>query len=547
MSAEHETQVTSPELDVVVVGAGFAGIYLLHRLRQQGLTVQIFEAGSGVGGTWFWNRYPGARCDVESLDYQYSFSPELLRDWRWSERYPRQDELLKYLNFVTDRFELRDGIELDTRVTSTVFDETANRWSVETDTGKHVTAKFVVMAVGCLSTAKLPDFTGLDSFQGDWYHTGSWPHEDVDFTGKRVAVIGTGSSGIQAIPAVAEQANEVVVFQRTANYSVPAFNGPLAEETVESVISNFDDRRKATRESFLGLAVPSNEQSALAVSEEERRTEYEARWNMGGLPMYGAFADILLDSAANDTAVEFFESKIRAKVTDPAVADLLIPKGYPFGGKRICVDTNYFETFNRDNVTLVDVKDTPIERITPTGIIVDGHEYEVDIIVFATGFDAMTGSILKIDVRGREGESLTQKWSEGPRTYLGLATAGFPNLFIVTGPGSPSVFSNMVVSIEQHVDWIADALAHLGAHDLEVIEATRAAENEWVDHVNLVADSTLMPGANSWYQGANIPGKPRVFMPYLGGVGAYRQKCDEVAAGGYEGFDLESSLSVSQA
>lgn len=546
MSGQHETHVTSDELDVVVVGAGFAGMYLLHRLREQGLNVRVFEAGSGVGGTWFWNRYPGARCDVESLDYQYSFSPALLHEWRWSERYPRQDELLKYLNFVADRLELRDGIELDTRVTGAVLDEETNRWTVSTDKGQSIDAQYVIMAVGCLSTAKLPEFEGLESFQGDWYHTGSWPHEGVDFTGKRVAVIGTGSSGIQTIPAVAQQASELVVLQRTANYSVPAFNQPLSDQTVESVLANFDERRKAARESFLGLAVPSNDQSALEVSAEERTAQYETRWSMGGLPMYGAFADILIDPAANDTAVEFFEAKIRAKVTDPAVADLLIPKGYPLGGKRICVDTDYFETFNRDNVTLVDVKSTPIERITPTGILVGDTEYEVDAIIFATGFDAMTGSLTKVDIKGRDGQTLRQKWSEGPRTYLGLATAGFPNLFMVTGPGSPSVFSNMVVSIEQHVEWIADALQHLEAQNLGVIEATHAAENDWVDHVNLVASSTLLPEANSWYMGAKIPGKPRVFMPYLGGVGGYREKCDEVAARGYEGFELQPANSIAR-
>ncbi|HEY5858573.1 MAG TPA: NAD(P)/FAD-dependent oxidoreductase [Aldersonia sp.] len=547
MSSQHETQVTTTDTDVVVVGAGFAGLYLLHRLRGQGLNVRVFEAGSGVGGTWFWNRYPGARCDVESLDYQYSFSEDLLREWKWTERYPRQDELLAYLNFVADRLKLRDGITLDTRVTGALFDEAANTWAVETDKGDKLTTRYVIMGTGCLSTAKRPEFQGLDSFQGDWYHTGSWPHEGVDFTGKRVAVIGTGSSGMQTIPIVAEQADHVFVLQRTANYSVPANNGPLAEETVAEVLDSFEDRRKFARESFLGFSVPSNEQSALAVSEEERNAEFEARWQMGGLPMYGAFADILIDPAANDTAVEFFRGKIRERVADPATAELLTPKGYRLGAKRICVDTDYLETFNRDNVTLLDVKVTPIERITPNGVHVDGVEHEMDAIIFATGFDAMTGSMMKIDVRGRGGVTLQQKWSEGPKTYLGLAIAGFPNMFMVTGPGSPSVFSNMIVSIEQHVEWISDALEHATANSYDAFEATDAAETEWVDHVNLVADSTLLPEGNSWYIGANIPGKPRVFMPYLGGVGAYRQKCDEVAAAGYDGFTLRSTLAVSQA
>jgi cyclohexanone monooxygenase len=526
--------------DVVVVGAGFAGLYMLHRLRQQGLSVRVFEAGSGVGGTWFWNRYPGARCDVESLDYQYSFSDELLHEWRWSERYPRQDELLAYLNHVADRFELRSDIQLDTRVTRAEFDDETNLWDVETDSGDRASASHVIMATGCLSAARVPVFEGLDTFQGQCHHTGAWPDEGVDLTGKRVAVIGTGSSGIQSIPVIAEQADELLVFQRTANYSVPAFNRPLTEEAEKEGVEHFGERRKLTQESFLGLSVPGNDKSALEVSSEERQGLYEQRWQMGGLPMYGAFVDIMVDKRANDTAVEFFRAKIRGKVTNPDVAEKLLPKGYPFGGKRICVDTGYFETYNRDNVSLVDLNEQPITRITPAGILAGDTEYPVDVIVFATGFDAMTGALLAIDIRGRGGQTLQDKWSEGPRTYLGIATAGFPNLFLVTGPGSPSVFSNMVVSIEQHVDWIAEAIAHLREGGVQVMEADPAAETEWVDHVNAVANSTLLPQANSWYMGANVPGKPRIFMPYLGGVGAYRQKCDEVAAKDYDGFRLSA-------
>jgi cyclohexanone monooxygenase len=526
------------EYDAVVVGAGFAGLYMLHRLRQQGLDVRVFEAGSGVGGTWFLNRYPGARCDVESVDYQYSFSDELLHEWTWSERYPRQDELLAYLNHVADRFELRPDIQLDTRVTRAAFDEATHRWTVETDQGDQVSATYVVMATGCLSAARVPAFEGLDVFQGEWHHTGAWPDEGVDFSGKRVAVIGTGSSGIQSIPKIAEQADELLVFQRTANYSVPAGNRPLTAQAEKEGVEHFAERRKFIRESFLGLSVPGNGESALEVSPEERQARYEERWQMGGLPMYGAFADLMVDPRANGTAHEFFAAKIREKVTDPETAEKLIPKGYPFGGKRICVDADYFETFNRDNVTLVDVSEQPIQRITPTGIIAGDIEIPLDVIVFATGFDAMTGALLAIDIRGRDGRTLQDKWSEGPRTYLGVATAGFPNLFMVTGPGSPSVFSNMVVSIEQHVDWITDAVARLRKDGAQLMEADRAAEDAWVDHVNAVADSTLLPRANSWYMGANVPGKPRIFMPYLGGVGAYRQKCDEVAAAGYDGFQI---------
>jgi cyclohexanone monooxygenase len=528
----------SVEYDAVVVGAGFAGLYMLHRLRQQGLSVRVFETGSGVGGTWFWNRYPGARCDVESLDYQYSFSDELLHEWKWSERYPRQNELLAYLDHVADRFALRPDIQLDTRVTRAAFDEETDRWEVETDHGDRLSASYVVMATGCLSAANVPAFEGLNTFQGDRYHTGAWPHEGVDFTGKRVAVIGTGSSGIQSIPVLAEQAEHLLVFQRTPNYSVPAFNGPLATDTVNEAVEHFAERRKFAQESFTGLSIPDTGKSALEVSSEEREAIYEKRWQLGGLSMYGAFTDIVLDERPNDTAKEFFRAKIQQKVTDPQVAEKLIPKGYPFGGKRICVDTDYFETFNRDNVSLIDVNEEPIRRITPTGILAGDTEHTVDAIVFATGFDAMTGALLAIDIRGRSDRTLREKWSEGPRTYLGLATAGFPNLFMVTGPGSPSVFSNMIVSIEQHVDWIADALARLREDGVRLLEADPVAEDAWVEHVNEIADSTLLPRANSWYLGANVPGKPRIFMPYLAGVGAYRQMCDEVAAKNYDGFRL---------
>jgi cyclohexanone monooxygenase len=534
------SSATAPtrEYDVVVVGAGFSGMYMLHRLRELGLSVRAFEAGSGVGGTWFWNRYPGARCDVVSVDYQYSFSQELLHEWRWSERYPRQEELLAYLNHVADRFDLRPDIQLDTRVTRVAFDEHADRWEVETDRADRVTASYVIMATGCLSVGRVPDIEGLDTFEGDWYHTGDWPHEGVNFTGKRVAVIGTGSSGIQSVPVIAEQAQQLLVFQRTPNYSVPAFNRPLPEDEENEVVAHFVERRRFAENSFTGLTIPDTGRGAMEVSAEERQAILEERWRLGGLSMYGAFTDIAVDERANEVAQEFFRAKIREKVADPEVAEKLIPRGYPVGGKRICVDDGYFETFNRDNVTLIDVNAEPIRRITPTGILAGDTEHEVDLIVFATGFDAMTGALAAIDIRGRGGLMLQDKWSEGPRTYLGLATAGFPNLFLVTGPGSPSVFSNMLVSIEQHVDWITDAIAQLRADGVRLMEADPAAEDAWVDHVNLVADSTLLPRANSWYVGANVPGKPRVFMAYLGGVGAYRQKCDEVAAKDYEGFQL---------
>jgi cyclohexanone monooxygenase len=521
----------------VIVGAGFAGIYMLHRLRGLGLSAQVYEAGGGVGGTWYWNRYPGARCDVESMDYSYSFSDELQQEWRWTERYAAQPEILAYINHVVDRFDLRRDIQLDTRVTAAIFDEETACWTVTTDRGERVSARFCIMATGCLSAAQIPEFPGLETFAGSWYHTGRWPHDGVDFTGRRVAVIGTGSSAIQSIPIIAEQAAHLFVFQRTPNYSVPAWNGPLDPEYERQIKANYAAFRREARESRLGFVVECYGESALAVGPEERQRHYEARWSRGGLGFGLTYADLLTNKAANDTAAEFFRAKIRAIVRDAEVAEALVPQDYPIGTKRLCVDTDYYETFNRDNVTLVDLRKTPVERITPEGVRTSDAQYAVDSIVFATGFDAMTGALLKIDIRGRAGQTLRRKWEAGPRTYLGVAVAGFPNLFMITGPGSPSVLSNMIVSIEQHVDWIADCISYLRRHGRESIEATVEAEDAWVAHVNEVGHLTLYPRANSWYMGANIPGKPRVFMPYIGGVGTYRQTCDKVAAKGYEGFE----------
>ena len=529
---------TERSVDAVVVGAGFAGLYMLHRLRGLGLSAQVFEAGDGVGGTWYWNRYPGARCDVESMDYSYSFCDELQQEWRWTERYAAQPEILRYINHVADRFDLRGDIKLGTRVTSAVFNEATSRWGVETDQGDRLSARFCVMATGCLSDAQVPDIKGRETFAGPWYHTGRWPHGGVDFTGQRVAVIGTGSSAIQSIPIIARQAAHLFVFQRTPNYSMPAQNTPLDPEHERRVKAAYADFRRQARESRVGFVVERSGDSALAVAPEERQREYEKRWQRGGLGFSAAYSDILTNKDANDTAAEFFRDKIRAIVRDPAVAAALTPTDYPLGTKRLCVDTDYYATFNRDNVTLIDLRTTPLEAITPHGVRTTAAEYPVDSLVFATGFDAMTGALLKIDIRGRGGVRLRDKWAAGPRTYLGLAVAGFPNLFTITGPGSPSVLSNMIVSIEQHVDWIADCLAHLRAHQRERIEATTEAEDAWVAHVNEVGHMTLYPLAKSWYMGANVPGKPRIFMPYIGGVGVYRQKCDEVAAAGYAGFTL---------
>ena len=527
--------------DAVIVGAGFSGLYMLHRLRQQGLTARVYEAGSGVGGTWYWNRYPGARVDIESQEYSYSFSPELDADWVWSERYASQPELLAYLNHVADRFDLRPDIQFETRVTAAGFDEAANRWTITTDGGETVTARYCVMATGVLSVPNEPAFPGKDSFKGPSWHTGRWPHEGIDFTGQRVAVIGTGSSAIQSIPQIAAQADHVTVFQRTPNFSVPAHNGPPDPAVVADWAANRAQYRAEAREAGFGIRmVNAQEQLALGAAEAERRAAFEARWQIGGFALLGAYGDLITDVNANRTAVAFVADKIRGIVKDPAVAEKLTPKTYPIGSKRLCVDTGYYATFNRDNVSLVDLQDEPILEIMPEGVRTSAATYPADAIVYAIGFDAMTGALSKIEVRGRGGALLRDAWAAGPRTYLGLMIAGFPNLFIVTGPGSPSVLCNMAVAIEQHVDWIADCIAWLGVRQVGAIEATEAAQDEWVAHVNEVAETTVYPLANSWYLGANVPGKPRVFMPYIGGFPVYRDKCNEVAAAGYQGFQLTS-------
>ncbi len=532
--------MSETRIDAVIVGAGFAGMYMLHRMRGLGIRAVVLEQGADVGGTWYWNRYPGARCDVESMQYSFSFQPELQQEWRWSERFASQPEILRYAGHVADRLDLRQDIRFGTRVTRAAYDEAAGLWAVETDGGDRYLARYCVMATGCLSTARLPEIEGLRSFAGATYHTGHWPHGGVDFSGKRVAVIGTGSSAIQAIPVIARQAAHVTVFQRTSNFSIPSRNAPMDDDYESWWKSDYEAHRAKARMMRTGILYGLNDKSALEVTPEEREAEYEARWARGGTAFMGAFSDLITNREANDTASEFVRRKIRGLVKDPKVAELLAPKGYPIGTKRICVDTEYFETFNRPNVTLVDVREAPIEAITPRGVRTASAEYDCDALVFATGFDAMTGALTCIDIRGRGDLGLAEKWAEGPRTYLGLMTAGFPNLFMITGPGSPSVLSNMIVSIEQHVDWLSDCLAHLRTRGLTTIEAVPEAEEAWVAHVNEVADRTLYPQAASWYMGANVPDKPRVFMPYIGGVGVYREKCAEIAAKGYEGFRLSA-------
>jgi len=530
------------EVDVVVIGAGFAGMLMLHRLRGMGLRVQVFEAADDVGGTWWWNRYPGARCDVESLEYSYSFSPELQQEWTWKERFAPQAEILAYARHVADRFGLRRDIRFRTRVTEARFDEAQARWTITTDRGDRARALWCVTATGCLSLPRMPDFPGRDSFGGRLYHTGLWPHEGVDFSGLRVGVIGTGSSGIQVIPPIARQAAHLTVFQRTPNFSLPAGNRMLEAGEVAAFKARYPEVRAKARTAPAGIAgMPAPDRGALQDPPERRREVFEAAWRNGSTGLTRVYNDLLLDEQANATAAEFVREKIRAIVRDPATAETLTPRDHFIGTKRICLDSGYYETFNRDNVALVDVRKDPIEAITPTGIRTASREIGLDAIVFATGFDAITGALLGIDIRGAGGQSLRAKWASGPRTYLGLMTAGFPNLFVITGPGSPSVLTNMITSIEQHVDWIARCIDWLRARGVRRIEADAAAEEAWVAHVNTVADQTLFPRANSWYVGANVPGKPRVFMPYIGGLGVYRQRCDDVAARGYEGFRLDTT------
>ena len=521
--------------DIVIVGAGFAGLYMLHKARQLGLRARLFEAGDDVGGTWFWNRYPGARCDTESLVYSYSFSEELQQEWQWTERYAAQPEIQRYLHHVADRFALWPDIELETRVTAAHWDDDAARWTVTTDRGEQVVAQWCVMATGCLSTWQKPELPG--SFSGPTFHTGIWPQEGVDFTGKRVAVIGTGSSGIQLIPNLAQQAAHVTVFQRTPNYSVPARNRPLDAEHETEIKQRYAAFREEARRSAFGVPFPDNPALAATASAEELRASYEERWERGGVGFLVSFADLLVDAKANETAGDFIRSKIREIVEDPATAEKLLPGGHYVGAKRLPIDIGYFEAFNRDNVSLVDLRESGIAELTPGGLRQEnGAEHLFDALVYATGFDAMTGALLAIDIQGRDGLALRDAWADGPRAYLGLAIAGFPNLFAITAPGSPSVLSNMVVSIEQHVEWIADTLADLRSRGVERLEANVDAQERWVDHVLAVGDSTLFPKSDSWYTGSNIPGKKRIFMPYVGGVGSYRQECDDVRAAGYKGF-----------
>jgi cation diffusion facilitator CzcD-associated flavoprotein CzcO/acetyl esterase/lipase len=527
------------EVDVVVVGAGFSGLYLLHRLRQLGFSAQAFDAAGDVGGTWYWNRYPGARCDIPTTDYTFSFDHELESEWTWSEKYATQPEILSYLQFVAERYELRRDIDFSTRVESAHWDEGTSRWTIRTDRGEEIDCRFYVMASGCLSLPKAPDIQGADRFGGEVYFTSRWPHDGVDFTGKRVAVIGTGSSGVQSIPLIAEQAAQLTVFQRTPNFSIPARNGPPSPERLATIATDRAAYREAARRSRAGVSKEPSMVSAATADEDVRTEMFEAAWQAGELiEILGIFNDQMLSTRGNEVVAEKIREKIRSVVVDPDTAETLCPKDHPFGSKRPCLDTNYFQTYNLPHVRLVDLRTHPIDTVTESGIDTVDESFAFDAIVYATGFDAMTGPVVTVNITGKGGLTMREKWADGPSTYLGLTTVGFPNFFTVTGPGSPSVLSNMAVSIEQHVDWIADCLDYLRAEGIETIEPTRVAEDGWNQHVDDGASITLYPTANSWYMGANVVGKPRVFLPYVAGVDTYRATCEEVVARDYLGFSL---------
>ena len=524
-------------VDVVVIGAGFAGLYAHYKFREINLQSFGFEAAPDVGGTWFWNRYPGARCDVESLDYAYSFSPELLNEWKWSERFATQPEILQYASHVADRYDLRRDIAFETRVVSATFDEAKNEWLVKTDHGDAVRCRYLLSAVGGLSLPKAPEIAGLEDFKGRWVQTGVWPREPVDVKGKRVAVIGTGSSAIQSIPLLAQDAAHLTVFQRTPNFIVPAHNGPIDPAYEAQVRANYVEHCRKNRHTKGGVPPRVDTGlSALAVSKEERRAKFEEAWQFGTFALQSVFTDITSNPDVNAEAAEFVRDKIRAVVKDPVLAEKLTPRGYPFGTKRLCLDTNYFATFNRDNVELVDIRETPIERITEAGIKTSEQEYPFDLIVFATGFDAVTGPLLSLNISNTEGHALKDVWKDGPQSYLGLMISGFPNLFTVNGPSSPSALANMLQTIEHHVDWIVNCIDYMEKNAFERVDADEKAQVAWAHEVADIANKTLFTQANSWYMGANVPGKPRVFLMYIGGLARYVERVDAIVRDGYAGF-----------
>ena len=530
---EYRMNQHNEELDVIIVGAGFSGLYMLYKMRKMNLKALIIERASDAGGTWFWNRYPGARCDIESIEYSYSFSDELQQEWNWSNRYSDQSEILEYINYVVKKFNLKENIVFNTSVKSATFDENLKNWILETDS-KSYSSKFCVMATGTLSSIKQPNFDGLENFKGDWYVTGEWPHEKLDFTSKKVAIIGTGSSAVQSIPVIAEEAKNLTVFQRSPNYTIPANNRPLTEKELSNAKSSYDQIREKAKYTRAGIGYNQfEERKLLDLSSEEIKKELNNRWKIGGQEIFTAgFTDVGVNAEANKIVADFVKSKIKEIVKDPNVAELLSPED-AIGCKRLCADTNYFETYNRENVELIDLNSNPINSITENGILTNDKEFKFDTIIFATGFDAMTGALQAIDITGKNGKKLKQVWKDGPKSFLGLLINGFPNLFTVTGPGSPSVLTNMMVAIEQHVEWISDCINFLSKSNLKEVEADELFQIEWMDHIEEVAKNTLRYTCNSWYVGANVPGKKRVFMPYAGGFGKYREKCDEIAENNY--------------
>ncbi|WP_178917723.1 NAD(P)/FAD-dependent oxidoreductase [Natronomonas gomsonensis] len=542
--ATTERASETTDFDAVVVGAGFSGLYMLHRLRELGLSVRVYEKGDGVGGTWYWNRYPGARCDSESHIYCYSFDEDLYEEWEWSERYPEQPEILEYLNFAADELDLRRDIAFETEVTSASYDDDAATWTIETADGERVETRFFISAVGCLSEPFKPDFDGLDTFEGEWYHTARWPHDGVDLDGQRVGVIGTGSTGIQFISETASRAGHLTVFQRTPNYAVPARNRPLEAEEYEEIRENYDAIWEQARNSRLGMPFDPDENSARGLSEAEIHDILEDRWQQGGFRFLHAFepGHVLSNADTNAIISEFIREKIRERVDDPDTAEKLVPTDHPYGAKRPPMDYNdYYGTYNRDDVSLVDVEENPITEITPDGVRTTADEYDLDVLVFATGFDAMTGALLAMDIRGRDGLPLEEKWADGPTTYLGLGMHDFPNLFTITGPQSPSVLTNMPMSIEQHVEWITDCIAYMDREGYDRIEATAESEQQWVSQTNMLADNMLFSEAKSWYRGENVPGKPSIFTPFPGGLEMYRGICERVAEDDYDGFELREA------
>ena len=522
--------------DVAVVGAGFAGLYAVHRAVRKGLDVLGIEAAPGPGGTWYWNRYPGARCDVESVDYSYSFDEELQQEWTWSERYAAQPEILAYLEHVADRFDLRRRFRFGRTVTGARFDDDSATWEITTHDGGRHRAHHLVCATGCLSALNRPDLAGFDDFAGEVYWTAAWPEESPDLTGKRVGVVGTGSSGIQVVPVLAEQARSLTVFQRTANYSVPMPNRPWTVEDQERIRAEYPARRAKAAYAPAGTPHEAHPRRALDINDDERRAALEARWAEGGVLFGKTFPDQNSDLRANDVAREFAEAKVRAIVRDPAVADDLIPTDHPIGTKRICTDVGYFDTFNREHVRLVNLRTDPVVRVTPAGVETASGHHDLDVLVLATGFDAMTGALTRIDPRGPRGDRLAALWDDGPVTFLGLMVPGLPNLYSLSGPGSPSVLANMALHAEVQVDWVIDLVVACRDRGATEVEPRRDAAEKWTTHLREVGDATLFPRAGSWYTGANVPGKARVFMPYIGGFGTYRTRMDRVQETGYDGL-----------